>query len=100
MWLSSARLSVARNRSKGKSYVFCHHDHADTTKFKANRTWWHSILLVGPCRGHTGPVVFVNTLLATMIPGAQFVALESQNHILLENEPAWARHICGKFNAR
>jgi pimeloyl-ACP methyl ester carboxylesterase/DNA-binding CsgD family transcriptional regulator len=28
-------------------------------------------------------------LLATMIPGARFVALESRNHILLEDEPAW-----------
>jgi len=28
-------------------------------------------------------------LLATLIPGARFVALESRNHILLEAEPAW-----------
>jgi pimeloyl-ACP methyl ester carboxylesterase/DNA-binding CsgD family transcriptional regulator len=28
-------------------------------------------------------------LLATLIPGARFVALESRNHILLEDEPAW-----------
>ncbi|HEU4780811.1 MAG TPA: alpha/beta fold hydrolase [Steroidobacteraceae bacterium] len=30
-------------------------------------------------------------LLATEIPGAQFVELESKNHVLLEHEPAWAR---------
>lgn len=30
-------------------------------------------------------------LLAARIPGAQFVELESRNHILLEQEPAWAR---------
>ena len=30
-------------------------------------------------------------LLATEIPGAQFVELDSRNHILLEDEPAWAR---------
>jgi DNA-binding NarL/FixJ family response regulator len=30
-------------------------------------------------------------LLATGIPGAQFVELDSRNHILLEHEPAWAR---------
>jgi pimeloyl-ACP methyl ester carboxylesterase/DNA-binding CsgD family transcriptional regulator len=30
-------------------------------------------------------------LLATHIPNAQFVVLESRNHILLEDEPAWAR---------
>jgi pimeloyl-ACP methyl ester carboxylesterase/DNA-binding CsgD family transcriptional regulator len=29
-------------------------------------------------------------LLATLIPGAQFVALESRNHILLADEPAWS----------
>ena len=30
-------------------------------------------------------------LVASMIPGAQFVELESKNHVLLEDEPAWAR---------
>jgi pimeloyl-ACP methyl ester carboxylesterase/DNA-binding CsgD family transcriptional regulator len=30
-------------------------------------------------------------LLAASIPGAQFVELDSRNHILLEHEPAWAR---------
>ena len=30
-------------------------------------------------------------LLAAEIPGAQFVELDSKNHILLENEPAWER---------
>jgi pimeloyl-ACP methyl ester carboxylesterase/DNA-binding CsgD family transcriptional regulator len=30
-------------------------------------------------------------LLATLIPGARFVALESCNHILLADEPAWAQ---------
>jgi pimeloyl-ACP methyl ester carboxylesterase len=30
-------------------------------------------------------------LLASEIPGAQFVELDSSNHVLLENEPAWAR---------
>ena len=30
-------------------------------------------------------------LLATEIPGAQFVELESRNHVLLSHEPAWAR---------
>lgn len=31
--------------------------------------------------------------LATNIPGAEFVALESRNHLLLEGEPAWSRAI-------
>ncbi len=30
-------------------------------------------------------------LLASGIPGAQFIELESKNHILLEGEPAWTR---------
>ena len=30
-------------------------------------------------------------ILAAGIPGAQFVELDSNNHILLENEPAWKR---------
>ncbi|HEX7977590.1 MAG TPA: alpha/beta fold hydrolase [Gemmatimonadaceae bacterium] len=29
--------------------------------------------------------------LAALIPGARFVSLESRNHILLEDEPAWGR---------
>jgi pimeloyl-ACP methyl ester carboxylesterase len=32
-------------------------------------------------------------LLASLIPGARFVPLESRNHILLEGEPAWPRFI-------
>jgi len=30
-------------------------------------------------------------LLATSIPGARFVPLESANHLLAEDEPAWQR---------
>ena len=30
-------------------------------------------------------------ILASGIPGAQFVELDSKNHILLEDEPAWER---------
>ena len=30
-------------------------------------------------------------LIASLIPGARFVPLESDNHLLLESEPAWAR---------
>lgn len=32
-------------------------------------------------------------LLASLIPGARFVQLESRNHILLEKEPAWNRFL-------
>jgi pimeloyl-ACP methyl ester carboxylesterase/DNA-binding CsgD family transcriptional regulator len=30
---------------------------------------------------------------ATLIPGARFVPLESRNHVLLESEPAWQRFV-------
>ena len=30
-------------------------------------------------------------LLAALVPGARFVSLDSRNHILLEDEPAWGR---------
>ena len=30
-------------------------------------------------------------LLASGIPGAEFIELDSQNHVLLEHEPAWLR---------
>jgi DNA-binding NarL/FixJ family response regulator len=32
-------------------------------------------------------------LLAALIPGARFVPLDSKNHVLLEDEPAWARFL-------
>jgi pimeloyl-ACP methyl ester carboxylesterase/DNA-binding CsgD family transcriptional regulator len=31
--------------------------------------------------------------MATHIPGARFVPLEGQNHVLMENEPAWGRFL-------
>ncbi|MCI4364215.1 MAG: alpha/beta fold hydrolase [Thermoplasmata archaeon] len=31
--------------------------------------------------------------LAAMIPGAKFIPLESENHVLLENEPAWTQFL-------
>jgi pimeloyl-ACP methyl ester carboxylesterase/DNA-binding winged helix-turn-helix (wHTH) protein len=31
--------------------------------------------------------------MATMIPGARLVSLESRNHVLLEHEPAWTRFV-------
>jgi pimeloyl-ACP methyl ester carboxylesterase/DNA-binding winged helix-turn-helix (wHTH) protein len=38
-------------------------------------------------------------LLAALIPDARFVSLESRNHILLEDEPAWGRFVeeVGRF---
>lgn len=47
--------------------------------------------LVVHCR-HDAVVPFkLGRELATSIPGSQFVELDSRNHVLLEDEPAWAR---------
>jgi pimeloyl-ACP methyl ester carboxylesterase len=47
--------------------------------------------LVVHCR-HDAAIPFkLGRELATGIPGAQFVELDSRNHVLLEEEPAWAR---------
>lgn len=41
-----------------------------------------------------GRVPYVNGReLAVGIPGARFVTLESQNHLLLEQEPAWPKFL-------
>jgi len=32
-------------------------------------------------------------LMAALIPGARFIPLESNNHILLETEPAWQQFL-------
>ena len=32
-------------------------------------------------------------MLAALIPSARFVPLESRNHVLVEDEPAWARFL-------
>jgi pimeloyl-ACP methyl ester carboxylesterase/DNA-binding CsgD family transcriptional regulator len=37
-------------------------------------------------------------LLAALIPGARFVPLESDNHVLMETEPAWS-HFLAEFHA-
>ena len=42
-------------------------------------------------RGDEVPPVEEGRLLASGIPGAEFVELDSRNHVLLEHEPAWQR---------
>ena len=49
-------------------------------------------LVIHP-RGDAGVPFEEGRLLASMIPGAQFVALESNNHLLTEHEPAWAKFV-------
>ncbi|HZM85011.1 MAG TPA: alpha/beta fold hydrolase [Blastocatellia bacterium] len=47
--------------------------------------------LVLHARGDSVVPIAEGHILAAGIPGAQFVELDSMNHILLENEPAWER---------
>ena len=47
--------------------------------------------LVLHARGDAAVPLSQGHLLASMLPNAQFVELDSNNHILLEHEPAWAR---------
>ena len=47
--------------------------------------------LILHARGDVVAPIAEGHILAAGIPGAQFVELDSKNHILLENEPAWGR---------
>ena len=46
--------------------------------------------LIAACRGDTRVPFDEGRKLAAAIPGARFVPLESKNHVLLPDEPAWA----------
>jgi pimeloyl-ACP methyl ester carboxylesterase len=47
--------------------------------------------LVLHCRDDAVVPFVAGRALAACIPGAEFVTLESRNHLLLESEPAWPR---------
>ena len=47
--------------------------------------------LILHARGDEVVPIAEGRLLASGIPGAEFVELDSRNHILLEHEPAWQR---------
>jgi pimeloyl-ACP methyl ester carboxylesterase/DNA-binding CsgD family transcriptional regulator len=49
--------------------------------------------LVVHCREDAGVPFEEGRLLASLIPNAQFVALESKNHLLTEHEPAWSKFV-------
>ena len=48
-------------------------------------------VLVMHARGDARVPFEEGRLLAALVPGARFVPLESDNHVLLESEPAWGR---------
>ena len=49
--------------------------------------------LVLHCRNEASVPFEEGRLMASMIPGARFVPLEGQNHLILEDEPAWPRFL-------
>jgi pimeloyl-ACP methyl ester carboxylesterase len=49
--------------------------------------------LVLHCRGDAIVPFEEGRRLAAGIPGARFVALEGQNHLILDSEPAWGRFL-------
>ena len=49
--------------------------------------------LVLHCRDDGAAPFEQGRLIASRIPGARFVALESRNHVLLPRDPAWARFV-------
>lgn len=49
--------------------------------------------LVLHARGDASIPFEVGRQLATLIPGARMVSLDSRNHVLLEHEPAWSRFV-------
>ena len=49
--------------------------------------------LVLHCRNDAAQPFDEGRRIAAGIPGARFVALESRNHLILENEPAWGRFL-------
>ena len=54
--------------------------------------------LVLHCRNDAIAPFKLGRRMAAGIPNARFVALEGQNHLILENEPAWPRFL-EEFNA-
>ena len=49
--------------------------------------------LILHCRGDAMVPFEEGRNLATYIPGARFVPLEGQNHLILEQEPAWPQFL-------
>jgi pimeloyl-ACP methyl ester carboxylesterase len=49
--------------------------------------------LVLHCRNDASVPFEQGRLIASRIPRARFVALESSNHVLLPRDPAWARFV-------
>ena len=87
-WLNElARISATPDRAAAMERAFYQ---IDVTHL-APRVTVPTLILHG--RDDGGIPFEEGRLLATLIPGARFVPLDSRNHILLQDEPAWSRFL-------
>lgn len=87
-WLNDlARISTSPENAATMERAFYHIDVTDLAKKIEVPT------LVIHARNDACIPFEEGRLLTTLIPGAQMVPLESKNHILLEDEPAWKRFL-------
>jgi pimeloyl-ACP methyl ester carboxylesterase/DNA-binding CsgD family transcriptional regulator len=87
-WLNElARVSVTPENAAAMERAFYQ---IDVTELASQVT---APTLVLHSRGDGGIPFEEGRLLAALIPGARFVPLDSNNHILVEDEPAWSRFL-------
>ncbi len=87
-WLNKlARISATPENAAAMEQAFYQIDVTDLARQVTTPT------LVLHSRDDAGIPFEEGRLLAALIPGARFVPLDSKNHILLEEEPAWSRFL-------
>lgn len=87
-WLNElAHISATPENAAKMERAFYHIDVTDLAQQVTMPT------LVLHSRNDAGIPFEEGRLLAGLIPGARFVPLDSQNHILLDGEPAWTRFL-------
>lgn len=87
-WLNElARISATPENAATMERAFYHIDVVDLAQLVKTPT------LVLHSRADAGVPFEEGRLLAALIPNARFVPLDSPNHILLEDEPAWTRFL-------
>lgn len=87
-WLNElARISASPQNAATMERAFYHIDVTNLAKDISTPT------LVLHARQDAGIPFEESRILATLIPGARLITLDSKNHILLEKEPAWGRFL-------
>lgn len=87
-WLNElARISASPENAATMERAFYHIDVSDLAKDISTPT------LVLHARQDAGIPFEESRILATLIPNARLITLDSKNHILLEEEPAWERFL-------